>query len=884
MNGPKPAHQFKVAGIEVPFPHEKPYAAQMALMAGVIKSMRTGQNAILESPTGTGKSIALLSAALAFQKSQKEVNITPPGQIDPPITKSYLGFFPPMKLVHTDQEIFSPLLTQGLNPSEIPRYSEFEGTEGPTDYTTDFYVKRKQHAGQIWYATRTHQQLKQLVKEMKKLPFHPQMVIMASRAQVCVNPKIMNQSDVDGHCSDLQKNGGCPYDKKKGIPKEFKPNGILDKFEIEDLKDWCRKNKGCPYFISRKMMMAADIVFCPYNYFLDPKIKGQMQLDLTGVYLIIDEAHNIENSCRDGGSFHQSRKDLEWALMYLRKSIKKSDIPSLRKAFMIVLELITKEYEWFTSTTKYLRLQGQKEFIVRDNKAFYDSLRLNLSFYTKLVAAFDCIFKFCNTMNFPQIYQEADKIPMILGGILEQQWVAIALTLKYDLRNYAFAIVLGDDESNDIFHGLCMNPGAVFHRPGTEASNVILSSGTLTPLEEFENEFGVPFPIRLSAPHVISPDQVVGFTITSCDNVTLSSRHQYLESQGMRNDVNLKLAEILLHILPVIPNGVLFFVTSHSFLMRMLDAWQKAGLYEKIDKIKKIFYETPDSDPEFFDKYKASCEEGSLLIGVFRGRSSEGIDFVDEQARAVIVFGIPFPSYYDIDVKLKKEYNDYKNQTGNVWYDTQAYRSLFQALGRCIRHKNDFGSVILIDQRYPNELHRFPKWLKTQIRNDVGLNQIVTELSRFYQRMKEKFPRKISLKMNEKLTFYCCDCHSLVVDCKKVKDGQSFQITKNGFLSLSDAEQKEHYLIIQKNDIEEMKLNFFSPVFKEEDKLVYEKCFCDCGNCLGVRVYAASSVERSSIGSLFLLLSRLNVKVGNNFVGIQPTEKKVSKNVFNAYF
>lgn len=37
---------------------------------------------------------------------------------------------------------------------------------------------------------------------------------------------------------------------------------------------------------------------------------------------------------------------------------------------------------------------------------------------------------------------------------------------------------------------------------------------------------------------------------------------------------------------------------------------------------------------------------------------------------------------------------------GREWYTVDALRALNQALGRCIRHKNDWGAVLLVDERY----------------------------------------------------------------------------------------------------------------------------------------------------------------------------------------
>lgn len=60
---------------------------------------------------------------------------------------------------------------------------------------------------------------------------------------------------------------------------------------------------------------------------------------------------------------------------------------------------------------------------------------------------------------------------------------------------------------------------------------------------------------------------------------------------------------------------------------------------------------------------------------------SEGLDFTDANARAVIVVGIPFPNVRDTKVNLKKRYNDSKQRdrsrsllTGDQWYSQQAFR------------------------------------------------------------------------------------------------------------------------------------------------------------------------------------------------------------------
>jgi len=67
-----------------------------------------------------------------------------------------------------------------------------------------------------------------------------------------------------------------------------------------------------------------------------------------------------------------------------------------------------------------------------------------------------------------------------------------------------------------------------------------------------------------------------------------------------------------------------------------------------------------------------------ITAGVFL-QVSEGLDFADSNARAVLIFGIPFPNVKDTKVGLKKAYNDAGQRThrllgGDQWYTQQAFR------------------------------------------------------------------------------------------------------------------------------------------------------------------------------------------------------------------
>jgi len=110
-------------------------------------------------------------------------------------------------------------------------------------------------------------------------------------------------------------------------------------------------------------------------------------------------------------------------------------------------------------------------------------------------------------------------------------------------------------------------------------------------------------------------------------------------------------------------------------------------------KLKATVFEEPSKSDEFnslLQKFTktVNSDKKAILFAVMRGKVSEGIDFPDNAARAVITFGIPFPAYKDPVTQMKQEYNDHMNKqrsednklvSGRRWYEIEAFRALNQA-------------------------------------------------------------------------------------------------------------------------------------------------------------------------------------------------------------
>lgn len=131
---------------------------------------------------------------------------------------------------------------------------------------------------------------------------------------------------------------------------------------------------------------------------------------------------------------------------------------------------------------------------------------------------------------------------------------------------------------------------------------------------------------------------------------------------------------------------------------------------------------------EFHAKIDSSSL-GAVFLAVCRGKASEGIDFSNNKARAVLIVGIPFPSFKDPKIILKRQFLDDQLKearsrhidvhpmSGDMWYNQTAARAVNQAIGRVIRHRNDWGAILLCDERFSakSQQEQLPRWIRPHV-------------------------------------------------------------------------------------------------------------------------------------------------------------------------
>ncbi|CAN1836439.1 Regulator of telomere elongation helicase 1 homolog [Linum perenne] len=255
---------YKIRGIDVDFPFEA-YDCQLVYMEKVIESLQNKCNALLESPTGTGKTLCLLCATLAWRKS--------------------LGGF-----------------STGKSESSS---SQSSGSSLPT----------------IVYTSRTHSQLRQVIQELKRSSYRfeillsflmdrrrPKMVILGSREQLCIHEEVskLHGKAQTNACRHISRNRGkrqCAHFCQASDYVKQNPHIGDEPVDIEDLVNIGKRFGPCPYYISRELHKVVDILFAPYNYLIDRSNRKSLTVDWENSVLIFDEAHNLEGICADAASF-----------------------------------------------------------------------------------------------------------------------------------------------------------------------------------------------------------------------------------------------------------------------------------------------------------------------------------------------------------------------------------------------------------------------------------------------------------------------------------------------------------------------------------------------------------------------------------------------------
>ena len=162
------------------------------MMDKTIQALRNSQNVLLELPTGSGKSLSLLCAASAWLESVEALNV--------------------------------PILPEIYNPKDAVAQSNISTAQ-----------EMARHP-RIFIASRTHSQLAQLVRELRKSKYKPQMCILGSRNQYCIHREVMKAESKGEECKTKLRENSCNYfhgAQKLAQHRQLMKGGNMEVHDIE---------------------------------------------------------------------------------------------------------------------------------------------------------------------------------------------------------------------------------------------------------------------------------------------------------------------------------------------------------------------------------------------------------------------------------------------------------------------------------------------------------------------------------------------------------------------------------------------------------------------------------------------------------------------------
>ena len=580
----------------------------------------------------------------------------------------------------------------------------------------------------VLFTSRTHSQLSQLIREIRKTNFIESfsVVTISSRQQSCVNKTAMSSklndgSVIDENCRKLVDSDDCdffPHAKTLSMILAAKPNDIEDQ-----LSEGARVG-GCPYYAAKYAAVSSDVLLIPYSSILSESMRSSLSIDVSGNIVVIDEAHNILDALCSSQSARLENSLLEsineHVTSYTRtymSVLAPRNLVSMKKLGFLVKRLLA----WMMTT------EADSLCTV---PAFFCDSRLDASDINGTMLYLDSTDFMRKIRGFVEGSENMKNSGAIysLHGLLQRiqtasDWDRISLRVLNASREINYVVINSDNQFAELVK---------------RSHAVVLAGGTMKPVNEYKtiaDLAGVPF-TSFVASHEVGKDRLFARIVSkSITGEELLFTHRNKTSARCMN----ALKDIVRSVFHSGPHGgVIMFVSSYDYAREVSDAIANpcdTPLFETICDYKGA------KPSEILHKYRKCVADKLpvLLVSVIGGTLSEGIDFSDELCRCVILVGLPYPNRTDPILIERMRYFDTRHRLqpttvdGEGFYHASCMRAVNQSIGRAIRHSRDWASVLLVDDRYHRKeiQDSLSDWVRISIRSS-SIDTLPLELRSFY--------------------------------------------------------------------------------------------------------------------------------------------------------
>ncbi|KAH7918788.1 DNA repair helicase [Leucogyrophana mollusca] len=835
------------------FPYDPPYAIQTELMRHVYSSIEQGRVTIVESPTGTGKTLSLLCSSLTWltderERARKGKLAQHSSTSGPDWVATQAAEIRRRELEAADQEYEERLTKARKTEANLRKRARARRTiSDPTedDFDDNSFLPDNEHeedekdnysvavraliangsksqsslqgeeptCTKIYYASRTHSQLTQVLPELRKLKFlHRSMsspvdgtkdedaedcsvdhrgwrtVSLGSRKQLCINDEVKcRPGDLDEKCRELMEGKSakrCQYLPPIGeeLPMiDFRDQILASPKDIEDLATAGRNAQTCPYYGSRKAIPQAELVTLPYNLLLQKTAREALGIDLTGQIVIIDEAHNLiptllslSSVCLTSGALSTSLTQVSVYFEKFRTRLTAAHALHLSRliGFLNALQrfvvnwrdLRTAKSQNAAPTTEVLKVP---ELIQQLGRKVEGINLLEIEAYLKRSKIARKISGYSDKVRENENAEEGargtraasrttpplhsvEAFLLGLAGAGEDGCLIFALT--------------GNSAAWDVeVKYQLLNPSNLFRDVVNVARSVVLAGGTMSPMSDVTAQL---FPYlgqdklsTYSCGHVIPKSHVQTLLLSKGPT---GAELEFKYDRQRDRQLLTELSQLILNLCNVVPGGMVVFFPSYSYLNFAKEVWSTSQVLQKFGAKKKVFTEPQETGmvETILRDYSAAAQTspsdpsskkgGALLFAVVGAKLSEGLNFSDDLARAVVVIGLPFANKNSPELRERMQYanrieaeRQVKRSAGakdaaSELYENMCMNAVNQSIGRAIRHRADWASLILVDRRFssPSVREKLPLWIRDGVVVCETFGQSMKQLGSFYREKK----------------------------------------------------------------------------------------------------------------------------------------------------
>lgn len=622
----------------------------------------------------------------------------------------------------------------------------------------------------MFYSSRTHTQLNQFAHQLNLTSFESsfnnlhertKFLPLGSRKQLCIHPKVskmMSLPSLNDACIDLQQSAsdGCEYLPKQNrsssiaLVKEFADLSFTKIHDIEDLGDLGKELKTCPYYAVRENIPLTEIVALPYQMLLQDSTRDIMNLKIDDSIVIIDEAHNLFDVLNSMNSVSISLDDLDRVIkslkVYYGRFLRRLNTGN--RVNLLKLTKLCQVVQKYMSCAQ--NATAGDEISVRDIFQSNTGDMINIHKVEKFLSKSKIAYKIESYME--KLEADENKTTSSSNPLLFKITQFLKALSNPSKEGKLFWDNIGQSGKLSIQY-MMLDPSEIFKDIVSRCKCLLLCGGTMQPISDY-TDYLFPYIEQqriksFSCGHVIPEENLKVFPIG------LLQAHQFEFLYEKRNDKGmiLKLGYYLINLVKVIPDGVVIFFPSYRYLNLVLEIWKENRVLDILNKMKQLFQEPTDSGAvnSVLTDYAASIKvsrKGALLLSVVGGKMSEGINFSDELARAVIMIGLPYPNAFSGELIARKNFiiestirkggsKEEAQKNAHNFYENICMRAVNQSIGRSIRHANDYSALYLFDSRYANRniQSKLSGWVREKITRKAYLypvNEVMSETRDFF--------------------------------------------------------------------------------------------------------------------------------------------------------